>query len=289
MSSPDAPYLGQLDPDDPRTSSQQIAAKLRAAILTGKLQPGEKLPSQNDLASRYGVARETVKSALRVLDHERLILTRQGSGAYVRARTERQVGLRPHIEAAFERTHVTVDFAGFSGETLNSTLGEVLDKIRAGRLTPESLAIRALIYDTNTPLVVPRRVDASESDPVIQERADRITRRSLGALRDGVNELADLGLIKTATMVVRAHRLAPQFKLFILNNDEAFFAFYPIVEHTATVDGESLQMYDIMGRDATLFHFSATDDETSNGPQYVSQAREWFDSVWNTIATEFQP
>src|SRR2546430_6505479 len=98
--SPDLDYLDDLDPDDPRTSSQQIATKLRAAILTRKLQPGDRLPSQNELAPRYGVARETVKSALRLLDRDRLIVTRQGSGAYVRAQTERPVGLRPHVEAA---------------------------------------------------------------------------------------------------------------------------------------------------------------------------------------------
>ena len=31
-------YLGQLDPDDPRQASQQIATKLRAAILTRRLE-----------------------------------------------------------------------------------------------------------------------------------------------------------------------------------------------------------------------------------------------------------
>ena len=69
----DLDYLGQLDPDDPKQASQQIANKLRAAILTRKFQPGERLPSQNDLAERYGVARETVKSALRILREDRLV------------------------------------------------------------------------------------------------------------------------------------------------------------------------------------------------------------------------
>ena len=54
---PEADYLDDLDQDDPRTSSQQIASQLRAAILTRKLKPGDKLPSQNELADRYGVAR----------------------------------------------------------------------------------------------------------------------------------------------------------------------------------------------------------------------------------------
>src|SRR5260221_2349169 len=114
----DLDFLGGLDPDDPRQASQQIAAKLRAAILTRKLAPGDKLPSQPDLAGRYGVARETIKRALDMLRNERLIVTRQGSGAFVRAQTQRPVELRPHIEAAFERPHVTIDFARFSGETL---------------------------------------------------------------------------------------------------------------------------------------------------------------------------
>ena len=40
-----ADYLDDLDPDDPRTESQQIANQLRAAILTRKLQPGLTLRS----------------------------------------------------------------------------------------------------------------------------------------------------------------------------------------------------------------------------------------------------
>ncbi|WP_203774275.1 winged helix-turn-helix domain-containing protein, partial [Actinoplanes nipponensis] len=63
----DARSLDDLEPDDARPASQQIANVLRAAILTRKFAPGERLPSQNDLAERYGVARETIKSALRIL------------------------------------------------------------------------------------------------------------------------------------------------------------------------------------------------------------------------------
>lgn len=96
-------YLGELDREDPRTASQQIADRLRAAILTGKFRPGEKLPSQLDLTQRYGVARETVRVALRLLEHERLITSRQGSGVFVRHQAERPAGLRPLVETAFDR------------------------------------------------------------------------------------------------------------------------------------------------------------------------------------------
>lgn len=96
MSTP-AEFLAHLDPEDPRTPSQQISNQIRAAIKLGKLKAGEKLPSQPDLAERYGVARETVKAALRPLYAERLLISRQGSGVFVRAQTELPVGLRPHM------------------------------------------------------------------------------------------------------------------------------------------------------------------------------------------------
>src|SRR3954469_12729827 len=172
-------YLGDLDPDDPRQASQQIANLLRAAILTRRLAPGDRLPSQPELAARYGVARETVKRALEILRAERLIVSRQGSGAFVRAQTQRPVELRPHIEAAFERPHVTIDFAGFSGETLRDALAEVLDKVRAGRLAPESIAMRLPVSGRAAPMPLPARAETQADDPAVRDRADRITRRAV--------------------------------------------------------------------------------------------------------------
>jgi DNA-binding transcriptional regulator YhcF (GntR family) len=279
--------LDGLDPDDPRPASQQIANVLRAAILTRRFQPGERLPSQNELADRYGVARETVKAALRTLTSERLIITRQGSGAFVRAQTDRPVGLRPHIEAAFERQHVSIDFAGFSSETLHGALSEPLDKIRAGRLTPESIAIRILVPDHQQPAAVPSAVDGAEQNARVRERAARISRRNSDAILDSVRELSELGLVRSATAEVRHHGTAALFKVYILNNSEAFFGFYPVVRHTITIDKESVPIFDVLGKDVPLFQFAVgEDDEDDLASQYVSQARTWFDSVWSTIAYE---
>ncbi|GII25495.1 winged helix-turn-helix domain-containing protein [Planosporangium mesophilum] len=282
--------LDELDPDDPRPASQRIANLLRAAILTRKFAPGERLPSQNDLADRYGVARETVKTALRILRDERLIVSRQGSGAFVRAQTERPVGLRPHIEAAFERPHVAIDFAGFSGETLHGAIQEALDKIRAGRLTPESIAIRILLPDLDLPAVVPSRAEPPGDDPAVRERAARIVRRHTEAILESVRELGELGLVRSATAEVRAHGTTALFKLYILNGDEVFFGFYPVVQHTVSIDKQPVPIFDVLGKDVPLFHYTADDtDGDGTGSQYVQQARGWFDSVWTTIAHEYTP
>ena len=278
-----------LDPDDPRPPYMQIANALRAAILTKQLAPGEQLPSGNELAKRYGVARMTVQQALRVLRDEGLIVTRQGSGVFVRGRSERPVGLRPHVERAFERPQVSIDFAGFSGETLHGVLQEPLDKIRVGRLTPEAISIRMLLVDTGTPWALPCRADDLADDPDFRERAATITQRHTQAISDSVHELADLGLVQQASVEIRVHRLAPLFKLYILNNEEAFFGFYPVREHKVTLKSEARPMYDLLGKDAVLFHHTISDDDTAIGSQYVEQARAWFDSIWTTISHQPTP
>lgn len=278
--------LGALDPDDGRPASQQIANVLRAAIRGGGFGPGDRLPTQSELADHYGVARETVKSALRTLRDERLIVTRQGSGAFVRAQTERPVGLRPHVEDLFTRSAVTIDFAGFAAETLHGILAEPLDKIRAGQLTPNSLVIRMLLPDMTQPTALPSLADGAADDQGVRERMNRIMRRHTEAIADTVAELGALGLVKEARTEVRFHRAGPLFKLYILNGEEAFFGFYPVVEHAVAIKGQQVAIYDAMGKDATLMHFLSTEDPTATDPKFIEQAQIWFDTVWSTIARE---
>ncbi|MDI1464304.1 GntR family transcriptional regulator [Catellatospora sp. KI3] len=282
-------FLGELDLDDPTQASQQIANKLRAAILTRRLAPGDKLPSQPELSARYGVARETVKRAMEILRGERLVVSRQGSGAYVRAQTQKARELGPHIEQAFGRPHVTVDFAGFSGETLRNAITEVLEKIRTGSLTPETIAVRLLISDMSVPMALPARAETNADDPAVRERAERITRRAVDAIADQVAELGDLGLVRSATVEVRMHRAAPLFKLYVLNSDEVFFGYYPVAERTVSIKGEPTPIFDLLGKDVPLFHYAVTDDDASHGTQFVESSKAWFDSVWNTIAYGYTP
>ncbi|GAA0970856.1 hypothetical protein GCM10009555_020510 [Acrocarpospora macrocephala] len=265
-----------------------MANALRAAILTKKFEPGQKLPSGVELAKTYGVARMTVQQAIRILRDEGLIVSRQGSGVYVRERTERPVELRPHIEHAFEKPNVGIDFAGFSGETLNGMLQEPLDKIRIGRLTPESITIRILVPDMTQSLALPVSAEDGSHDPAIRERARRIMRRSIGAIQDAVHELADLGLVKSTTVEVRAYPGTPMFKMYAINAEHVFFGFYPVVKHAVRIKGEPHEVYDVMGKDAVLFHHAANEDTGSMASQFVDQARMWFDSVWNTISHEVE-
>jgi putative hydrolases of HD superfamily len=73
-----------IDQSDKRPRHAQVAASIRAAILTGELEPGQQLPSGQDLANFFGVSRVTVLSAIRTLREEGFVRSRGGSGVYVR-------------------------------------------------------------------------------------------------------------------------------------------------------------------------------------------------------------
>jgi DNA-binding transcriptional regulator YhcF (GntR family) len=274
-----------LDPDDPRPPYQQVANDLRAAILTRRFTAGEKLPSGPELARHYGVARMTVLQAIRLLRDEGLVVSRQGSGVFVRARPERPVGLRPHVERAFGAENVAIDFAGFSGETLAGALAEPLDQIRAGRLAPASIEVRMLLPDAGVPWALPCRAADHADDPDFRDRAAGISDRSVAAVTDAVTELGELGLVPKVNVEVRRHGVPPLFKLYVMNHRDVFFGFYPVVPHSVTIHGERHDVFDVMGKDTTLFHHPGDDPESIDG-QYVTRAREWFDSVWSTIARE---
>jgi hypothetical protein len=97
-------------------------------------------------------------------------------------------------------------------------------------------------------------------------------------------ELADLSLAGTARAEIRVYSGTPTFKLYILNQAEAFFGFYPVTEHIVALRGKPVPIYDFMGRDVTLFHYEAEVDPAGIGAQYVEQARAWFDSIWATVS-----
>ncbi|MGA4539462.1 FadR/GntR family transcriptional regulator [Uniformispora flossi] len=68
--------------------SEQVAAQLRAQIMSGEWPVGSRIPTEPELVEQLGVARNTVREAVRALAHNGLLDIRQGSGTYVVATSE---------------------------------------------------------------------------------------------------------------------------------------------------------------------------------------------------------
>ncbi|MFI9576050.1 GntR family transcriptional regulator [Microbispora rosea] len=70
-------------PVDATYRYQLIARKLRRRIERGDLGPGDLLPSEAELRWLYDASRNTVRQAFAELEHEGLIVSRQGKGRFV--------------------------------------------------------------------------------------------------------------------------------------------------------------------------------------------------------------
>lgn len=72
-----------LDGQGHQAKFKQIEEQIRAAILSGRLQPGEKLPSTRQLAKDLGVSRNTIKNAFHQLAAEGYVSAAVGTGTRI--------------------------------------------------------------------------------------------------------------------------------------------------------------------------------------------------------------
>jgi GntR family transcriptional repressor for pyruvate dehydrogenase complex len=64
-------------------ASRLVGSRIRELILSGRLQPGGKLPSERDLAALLGVSRSTVREALRTMESAGIVRVEAGRGAFL--------------------------------------------------------------------------------------------------------------------------------------------------------------------------------------------------------------
>lgn len=65
---------------------KQIAIHLREQIMSGKLRPGDRVPSEKEIASYFNVSQITSKQALSLMSDENLVIRLKGKGTFVAGR-----------------------------------------------------------------------------------------------------------------------------------------------------------------------------------------------------------
>lgn len=75
---------------------EKIAARIRQDYIESALgEQGGKMPTVRQLCDRYGVSKSTVSYALSMLQQQKMIWKRQGSGIRILSKEEREAGLKP--------------------------------------------------------------------------------------------------------------------------------------------------------------------------------------------------
>lgn len=99
---------------------RQIADGIRHGIATGLADGSGRLPSEAQLAQRFGVNRHTVRAAIAALAHEGVLQSEQGRGTYVR----RQKRL---VYPIGERTRFSTGLHDQARETRSEMLGTFIE------------------------------------------------------------------------------------------------------------------------------------------------------------------
>jgi len=73
---------------------QQIRERLVHGLQAGEWRPGDLIPSETELAARYGVSQGTVRKAIDALAAENLLVRRQGRGTFVASHQEARAQFR---------------------------------------------------------------------------------------------------------------------------------------------------------------------------------------------------
>jgi DNA-binding GntR family transcriptional regulator len=109
-------------------ASLRIADALRAAILDGSYQPGERI-RQEDIAARSGASRIPVREALRMLHAEGLVTLVANSGAWVARLTLAECGELYQIRERLEPLLLRASLPGLDGDALDrmTDLADVME------------------------------------------------------------------------------------------------------------------------------------------------------------------
>jgi GntR family transcriptional regulator len=168
----------------------QVYLDLRAALDAGEWRPGDRLPTERELAERYGCSLITVRRALTELAREQRLERTQGRGTFV---------LHPRIDR---------DLAGtlsFTEEMQTRGLDPATRLVSARPESASEQVAEALALKTGAPTLYLERLRIAAGEPLLLEEVHLPADRFPGLLASDLerNSLYDLLTERYATRIAR--------------------------------------------------------------------------------------
>lgn len=120
----------------PKQIYEQVSERIRAEIRNGQFVADSRLPSERELAARFGVGRPAVREAIGALQNEGLVTTRRNSGTYVCADAPQRLTATPRSDAALSEP----DFSPTSTLDVRLILEPAIARRAAAHARPDALA-----------------------------------------------------------------------------------------------------------------------------------------------------
>ena len=217
----------------PRSLTYELVSRLTADITAGKLLPGSKLPTEQEMIAAMGVSRTVVREAVAALRADGLVITRQGVGAFVadnasrpfRIRFDELRSLREVLDVMELRTGIEIETAGLAAERAtpaqNKKIATALEAIERA-IKRDELAVDqdfafhcSIAEGANNPqflrfleylgrFIIPRRTVGVGSESVSGRRAYLAT---IQAEHRDIVDAINAGTVAPARAAMRAHLL----------------------------------------------------------------------------------
>jgi GntR family transcriptional regulator len=107
---------------------RQLVEQVRRDVMLGRLQPGDQLPSLNEVVDALAINPNTVTKAYGELEHEGLVVRRQGTGTFVALVLPAEVVTAPAaVRNSLWRWVRRAREAGLSGAQMRALLSAALE------------------------------------------------------------------------------------------------------------------------------------------------------------------
>ena len=113
---------------DARPIYEQVKDGLRRLVMTGALQPGDKLPSVRALASSLAINPNTIQRAYEALEQEGYLYTVAGKGSFAAPQSDVNASRRGELLGRFDEAACELLFLGMSREELCARLQNKIEK-----------------------------------------------------------------------------------------------------------------------------------------------------------------
>lgn len=114
--------------NDKRPIYEQVVDRMQSLILSGVLEPDEKLPSVRALAMELSINPNTIQKAYHELETAGYIYTVKGRGNFVRANESFVKAKREHLLGELKEKMVSCQEAGISADEVRCIVRDVFER-----------------------------------------------------------------------------------------------------------------------------------------------------------------
>lgn len=231
----------------------RIGDHLRDRIGSGEFGPGDKLPSESELAEKFSTTRATVARALQELVHERAITRRPGSGSFV-SKVDVSLPLETtHIRSfedqmaedgqtiAYELLSFSRDDSARATTKLNCESAYKLERLRLVSDRPVSLERRYLPKELGDQMTV-AALSSLSIHRILEEIARKPVTHIEGSIRVTLADEALATLLRTAVgapLLIRDYVLSSDNHEVLIQGESFYTEEFRIPYHVGQADAHS--------------------------------------------------